>query len=145
MKKADEEDALGKAVGFWDPAGLTPDGSTEHLAVRCQTELNSRVSLSLTVGCIILEFVRNLPGYLSPPAGLKSAGILNGLGATSEAFAAGWGQIEANSAVCELSQSQAVGTAAAAGDFGLTVTTFSDASATQSKLEQLRSPTVVSL
>ena len=50
--------------------------------------------------------------------GLKSADVPNGLAAISEVPAAGWGQIVAYCAFCELSQDQPAGTPAAAGDFG---------------------------
>merc|ERR1712060_129985 len=48
--------------------------------------------------------------------------------------AAGWGQIVAYCAFCELSQDQSAGTAAAAGDFGWKVLTSGDAAEKQKKL-----------
>merc|ERR1712048_122071 len=66
--------------------------------------------------------------------GLKFADIPNGLGAISKVPAAGWAQIVAYGAFCELSQDQSAGTAAAAGDFGWKVLTSSDAAEKQSKL-----------
>merc|ERR1712228_302733 len=47
---------------------------------------------------------------------------------------AGWGQIVAYCAFCELSQDQSAGTAAAAGDFGWKVLTSGDAAEKQKKL-----------
>ncbi|CAK0811675.1 unnamed protein product [Prorocentrum cordatum] len=116
-------------VGFWDPAGFTADGSTENFARRRQTELkHGRVSMLATMGYITPEITGKLPGYLSPSAGLKFADIPNGLGAISKVPAAGWAQIVAYGAFCELSQDQSAGTAAAAGDFGFKVLTSSDPS-----------------
>ena len=48
--------------------------------------------------------------------------------------AAGWGQILAYMAFCEVSQDQSAGTKAAAGDFGFKVLTASDPAAKQKKL-----------
>ena len=50
----------------------------------------------------------------------------NGLAAISKVPAAGWGQILAYMAFCEVSQDQSPGTPAAAGDFGFKVLTSSD-------------------
>merc|ERR1719401_1656530 len=114
-------------VGFWDPAGFTADGNVENFARRRQTELkHGRVSMLATMGYITPEITGKLPGYLSPSAGLKFADIPNGLGAISKVPAAGWVQIVAYCAYCELSQNQSAGTPAAAGDFGWKVLTSSD-------------------
>merc|ERR1711933_634338 len=115
-------------VGFWDPVGFTKDGSTENFARRRSVELkHGRVSMLATMGYITPELTGKLPGYLSPSAGLKFADVPNGLGAISKVPAAGWAQIVAYGAFCELSQDQSAGTAAAAGDFGWKVLTSSDA------------------
>ena len=74
------------------------------------------------------------PGYLSPSAGLKFADVPNGLAAISKVPAAGWGQILAYMAFCEVSQDQSAGTAAAAGDFGFKVLTSSDPAEKTKKL-----------
>jgi hypothetical protein len=87
-----------------------------------------------TMGYITPEITGKLPGYLSPSAGLKFADIPNGLGAISKVPAAGWAQIVAYGAFCELSQDQSAGTAAAAGDFGWKVLTSGDAAEKQKKL-----------
>ena len=76
---------------------------------------------------------RKLPGYLSPSAGLKFADVPNGLAAISKVPAAGWGQILAYMAFCEVSQDQSAGTPAAAGDFGFKVLTASDPEAKKTK------------
>merc|ERR1719169_161663 len=81
-------------VGFWDPAGLSADGSTENFARRRQTELkHGRVSMLATMGYITPEITGKLPGFLSPSTGLKFADIPNGLAAISKVPAAGWAQI----------------------------------------------------
>eukprot|EP00437_Effrenium_voratum_P003080 CAMPEP_0181434966 /NCGR_PEP_ID=MMETSP1110-20121109/20090_1 /TAXON_ID=174948 /ORGANISM="Symbiodinium sp., Strain CCMP421" /LENGTH=193 /DNA_ID=CAMNT_0023558487 /DNA_START=73 /DNA_END=651 /DNA_ORIENTATION=+ len=94
-------------VGFWDPAGFTADGSTENFARRRQTELkHGRISMLATMGYITPEITGKFPGYLSPSAGLKFADVPNGLAAISKVPAAGWGQILAYMAFCEVSQDQ---------------------------------------
>jgi len=122
-------------VGFWDPAGFTADGSVENFARRRQTELkHGRVSMLATMGYITPEITGKLPGSLSPSTGLKFADIPNGLGAISKVPAAGWGQIVAYCAFCELSQDQSAGTAAAGGDFGWKLLTSSDPAEKTKKL-----------
>merc|ERR1712224_614381 len=64
----------------------------------------------------------------------KFADIPNGLGAISKVPAAGWAQIVAYGAFCELSQDQSPGTPAAAGDFGFKVLTSSDPAEKTKKL-----------
>merc|ERR1712232_1264788 len=99
------------------------------------TELkHGRISMLATMGYITPEITGKLPGYLSPKAGLKFADIPNGLGAISKVPTAGWAQIAAYCAFCELSQDQSAGTPAAAGDFGFKVLTASDADEKQKKL-----------
>eukprot|EP00959_Pyramimonas_sp_CCMP1952_P098091 2050285-Pyramimonas_sp.AAC.1 len=78
------------------------------------------------MGYITPEVSGKFPGYLSPSSELKFADIPNGLGAISKVPAAGWVQIVAYAAFCELSQNQSPGTPAAAGDFGWKVLTASD-------------------
>ena len=81
-----------------------------------------------------LRITGKLPGYLSPSAGLKFADVPNGLAAISKVPAAGWGQILAYMAFCEVSQDQSPGTPAAAGDFGFKVLTSSDPAEKTKKL-----------
>merc|ERR1712100_249943 len=114
-------------VGFWDPLGFTADGNAEDFARRRQTEIkHGRVSMLAAMGYITPELTGKLPGYLSPSMGLKFADIPNGLGAISKVPLAGWGQILAYGAFCELSQDQSPGTPGAKGDFGFKVLTSSD-------------------
>ena len=75
-----------------------------------------------------------MPGYLSPSAGLKFADVPNGLAAISKVPAAGWAQILAYMAFCEVSQDQSPGTPAAAGDFGFKVLTSADPAEKTKKL-----------
>eukprot|EP00972_Heterocapsa_arctica_P008598 1256445-Heterocapsa_arctica.AAC.1 len=70
------------------------------------------------MGYSALEITGKLPGYLSPPAGLKIVDVPSGLAAISKASAAGWGLILAYMAFCEISQDQPPSTAASQGDFG---------------------------
>merc|ERR1712087_246851 len=114
-------------VGFWDPAGFTADGNVENFQRRRQTELkHGRVSMLATIGYITPEITGKLPGYLSPSMGIKFADVPNGLAAISKVPSAGWAQILAYGAFCELSQDQSAGTPAAKGDYGFKVLTLSD-------------------
>ena len=81
-----------------------------------------------------MRITGKFPGYLSPSAGLKFADVPNGLAAISKVPAAGWGQILAYMAFCEVSQDQSAGTPAAAGDFGFKVLTSSDPAEKTKKL-----------
>eukprot|EP00913_Durusdinium_trenchii_P013320 g12502.t1 len=83
---------------------------------------------------VTLNAFENELGYLSPSAGLKFADVPNGLAAISKVPAAGWGQILAYMAFCEVSQDQSPGTPAAAGDFGFKVLTSSDPAEKTKKL-----------
>merc|ERR1712228_940364 len=135
LRAFDNELGVQDPVGFWDPAGFTADGSTENFARRRQTELkHGRISMLATMGYITPEITGKFPGYLSPSAGLKFADIPNGLAAISKVPAAGWAQIVAYGAFCELSQDQSPGTPAAAGDFGFKVLTSSDPAEKTKKL-----------
>ncbi|CAE8720838.1 unnamed protein product, partial [Polarella glacialis] len=122
-------------VGFWDPAGFTADGSAENFKRRRQTELkHGRISMLATMGYITPEITGKIPGFLSPSAGLKFADVPNGLAAISKVPAAGWGQILAYMAFCEVSQDQSAGTKAAAGDFDWKLLTSSDPEKLKGKL-----------
>merc|ERR1711988_238172 len=122
-------------VGFWDPAGFTADGSVEDFKRRRATEIkHGRISMLATMGYITPEITGKFPGYLSPSAGLKFADVPNGLAAISKVPAAGWGQILAYMAFCEVSQEQTPGTDAYAGDFGFKVLTSSDPAEKTKKL-----------
>ena len=135
LRAFENELGVQEPVGFWDPAGFTADGSVENFKRRRQTELkHGRISMLATMGYITPEITGKFPGYLSPSAGLKFADVPNGLAAISKVPAAGWGQILAYMAFCEVSQDQSAGTPAAAGDFGFKVLTSSDPAEKTKKL-----------
>ena len=122
-------------VGFWDPAGLSSDGSVENFQRRRTTEIkHGRISMLATMGYITPEITGKFPGFLSPSAGLKFADVPNGLAAISKVPAAGWAQILAYMAFCEVSQDQSPGTAAFAGDFGWKLITSDDPEVKKTKL-----------
>merc|ERR1719343_1688637 len=135
LRAFESELGVQEPMGFWDPAGLSADGSTENFARRRQTELkHGRISMLATMGYITPEFIGKLPGYLSPSLGLKFADIPNGLAAISKVPAAGWGQIVAYCAFCEVSGGFEDYKTGTPGDFGWKVLTSSDATEKQSKL-----------
>ena len=74
------------------------------------------------------------PGYLSPSMDLKFADIPNGLAAVGKVPVAGWAQILAYMAFCEISQKQIPGTPAYDGDFGWKVITSDDPEIKKKKL-----------
>merc|ERR1712176_1507565 len=87
------------------------------------------------MGYMTPEITGKLPGYLSPSTGLKFADVPNGLAAISKVPLAGWAQILAYGAFCELSQKQGPGTPGAKGDFGWKVLTSDDPQVLRSKLQ----------
>ena len=119
----------GIQLGFLQMAAL------RNFKRRRQTELkHGRISMLATMGYITPEITGKFPGYLSPSAGLKFADVPNGLAAISKVPAAGWGQILAYMAFCEVSQDQSAGTPAAAGDFGWKLITSTDPEVKKTKL-----------
>jgi hypothetical protein len=127
LRAFESEVGVQAPVGFWDPAGFTADGSVENFIRRRQTELkHGRISMLATMGYITPEITGKIPGFLSPSTGLKFADVPNGLAAISKVPAAGWGQILAYAAFCETSQDQSAGTKAAAGDFDLLASYYTD-------------------
>merc|ERR1719330_2083086 len=84
-----------------------------------------------TMGYITPEITGKLPGYLSPSNGLKVEDIPNGLGAISKVPAAGWLQILAYGAFCELSKEEA---SPGSGDYGFKVLTSDDPEVVRTKL-----------
>ncbi|KAL9139369.1 Light-harvesting complex [Amphidinium carterae] len=135
LRAFESERGVQDPVGFFDPLGFTADGSVENFKRRRQTEIkHGRVAMLATMGYITPEITGKLPGYLSPSTGVKYDDIPNGLGAISKVPAAGWGQMIAYAAFCELSQDQSAGTPAAEGDFGFKVLTSSDPAELEKKL-----------
>ncbi|CAE7583005.1 FCPF [Symbiodinium natans] len=116
-----------KVLTSSDPAEKTKKLSAE-LA-------NGRLAMMAIIGMFFQDTITGkFPGFLSPSAGLKFADVPNGLAAISKVPAAGWGQILAYMAFCEVSQDQSAGTPAAAGDFGFKVLTSSDPAEKTKKL-----------
>merc|ERR1712183_330046 len=135
LRAFESELGVQEPVGFWDPLGFSADGDVAAFKRRRSVELkHGRISMLATMGYITPEITGKLPGFLSPSTGVKFADIPNGLAAISKVPAAGWGQIVAYCAFCELSQDQSPGTAAAAGDFGFKVLTSSDPAEKTKKL-----------
>ncbi|KAL9139183.1 Light-harvesting complex [Amphidinium carterae] len=135
LRAFESERGVQDPVGFFDPLGFTADGSVENFKRRRQTEIkHGRVAMLATMGYITPEITGKLPGYLSPSTGVKYDDIPNGLGAISKVPAAGWGQMIAYAAFCELSQDQSAGNPAAEGDFGFKVLTSSDPAELEKKL-----------
>ena len=121
--------------GFWDPVGFTADGDVDAYKRRRQTEIkHGRIAMLATMGYMTPEITGKFPGYLSPSTGLKFADIPNGLAAISKVPVAGWGQILAWMAFCEVSKSQAPGTPGAVGDFGWKLITSEDPVVKERKL-----------
>merc|ERR1712224_1150396 len=109
LRAFENELGVQEPVGFWDPLGFTADGDVKSFKRRRSVELkHGRICMLATMGYITPEITGKLPGYLSPSAGLKFADIPNVLGAISKVPAAGWGQIVAYGAFCELSQDQSM-------------------------------------
>jgi len=135
MAAFENELGVQSPVGFWDPAGWTEDGSIENYKRRRQTEIkHGRIAMLATMGYITPELYGKFPGFLSPSLGIKFADVPLGLGAISKVPAAGWGQIIAYMAFCEVSSKQGPGTPGAAGDFGWKVLTSKDPAVVKSKL-----------
>merc|ERR1712032_1769543 len=121
-------------VGFWDPVGFTVDGDVENFMRRRETELkHGRISMLATMGYITPEITGKFPGYLSPSQDLAFNDIPNGLAAVSKVPAAGWAQIVAYGAYCEISGINNRGEAP--GDFGWKVLTSPDPEQRKNKLQ----------
>jgi len=114
-------------VGFWDPAGLTADGSVENFNRRRQTELkHGRIAMLATMGYITPEITGKFPGYISYSSKIAFADVPNGLAAFSKVPAGGWFQIASYMAFCEVSQDQSPGSPGGKGDFGWKLLTSDD-------------------
>merc|ERR1719293_641917 len=89
LRAFESETGVQPPVGFWDPLGLSDGGLVSEFKRRREVELkHGRVSMFATIGYIWPEYAR-LPGYLSPPYGVKFADVPNGLGAISKVPALG--------------------------------------------------------
>merc|ERR1711988_1306636 len=125
-------------VGYWDPLGLSKDGSVENFARRRQTEIkHGRISMLATMGYMTPEITGKFPGYLSYSQKIKFEDIPNGLGALSKVPAAGWLQIIGYMAMCENTRLDDLGYVGwgsdikrgTPGDFGFKVLTASEPAA----------------
>ncbi|CAK0817367.1 unnamed protein product, partial [Prorocentrum cordatum] len=93
LRAFESETGVQPPVGFWDPLGLSGDGSAFNFSRRREVELkHGRVSMFATIGYIVPEYYK-LPGFLSPSYGIQFAEVPNGLGALSKVPALGWLQI----------------------------------------------------
>merc|ERR1719161_716657 len=80
-----------------------------------------------TMGYITPEICGKLPGFLSQSQAIAFKDVPNGLAALSAVPLAGWAQIVAYCAFCELSQDQSIpNSPASRGEFGFQVLTSSD-------------------
>merc|ERR1712045_620849 len=122
-------------VGFWDPLGLASDGDVENFTRRRETELkHGRISMLATMGYITPEITGKFPGYLSPSQELAFSDIPNGLAAVSKVPGAGWAQIAAYAAYCEVSGINNR-PSEEPGDFGWKVLTSADPEEKKKKLQ----------
>jgi hypothetical protein len=89
-------------VGFWDPLGLSADGSIGNFKRRREVELkHGRLCMAVTIGYIVPEYYR-FDGYLSPAYGIKFSDMPNGLSAISKVPALGVAQIVGFAMLIEL-------------------------------------------
>merc|ERR1712241_131276 len=122
-------------VGFWDPLGLSADGSAARFKRRRETEIkHGRICMLATMGYITPELAGKLPGYLSPSQGIRFEDIPNGLGAISKVPAAGWLQIIAYFGFCEFSGGFDDYKTGTPGDYGWKVLTSEDSEEKTKKL-----------
>merc|ERR1719490_299674 len=121
-------------VGFWDPLGLSADGDVATFRRRRTTEIkHGRICMLATMGYITPEITGKWPGFFSNSLDLKFQDIPNGLAAVSKVPAAGWAQIVAYGAYCEISGINNRGEAP--GDFGFKVLTSADPEIKKKKLQ----------
>jgi len=93
LRAFESETGVQAPVGYWDPLGLSSDGSAFNFARRREVEIkHGRVSMFATIGYMVPEYYK-LPGFLSPSYGVEFADVPNGLGALSKVPALGWLQI----------------------------------------------------
>merc|ERR1719399_1015585 len=93
LRAFESETGVQPPVGYWDPLGLSSDGSAFNFSRRREVELkHGRVSMFATIGYMVPEYYK-LPGFLSPSYGVEFADVPNGLGALSKVPALGWLQI----------------------------------------------------
>jgi len=93
LRAFENETGVQPPVGFWDPLGLSADGSPSTFFRRREVEIkHGRVAMFATIGYIVPEYYR-FDGLLSPSFDLKFTDVPNGLAAISKVPAVGWAQI----------------------------------------------------
>jgi hypothetical protein len=91
-------------LGYWDPLGFSSEGDAKSFARRRHVEVkHGRICMLATMGYITPEVAGKFPGKISFSENLKFQDIPNGLAAISKVPGAGWIQIFAYAAYCEIS------------------------------------------
>jgi hypothetical protein len=137
LRAFENELGIQAPVGFWDPLGLAANGDVPSFRRRRETEIkHGRVSMLAAMGYMTPEITGKWPGYLSPSGGLKYEDIPNGLAAISKIPGAGWIQIFAYCAYCEVSgmSSRTDKGYEKCGEFGFKVITSDDPATLKNKL-----------
>jgi len=102
LRAFENETGVQPPVGFWDPLGLSADGSEFTYKRRREVELkHGRVSMAATIGYMVPEYYK-FPGFLSPTYDVQFSDVPNGLGALSKVPALGWCQIVGFAGLIEL-------------------------------------------
>jgi hypothetical protein len=102
LRAFENETGVQPPVGFWDPLGLSADGSIGNFKRRREVELkHGRLCMAVTIGYIVPEYYR-FDGYLSPAYGIKFSDMPNGLSAISKVPALGVAQIVGFAMLIEL-------------------------------------------
>merc|ERR1719411_1348648 len=102
LRAFENETGVQPPVGFWDPLGLSADGSEFTYKRRREVELkHGRLSMAATIGYMVPEYYK-FPGYLSPTYDVQFSDVPNGLGALSKVPALGWCQIVGFAGLIEL-------------------------------------------
>merc|ERR1740129_2150982 len=95
LRAFENESGVQPPVGYWDPLGLSADGSPGTFFRRREVEIkHGRVSMFACMGYIAPEYY-NFPGVLSTTYVLQFEDVPNGLGALSKVPSLGWCQIVA--------------------------------------------------
>jgi len=102
LRAFENETGVQPPVGFWDPLGLSADGSPSTFSRRREVEIkHGRVAMFATIGYIVPEYFR-FDGLLSPSYDLRFTDVPNGLAAISKVPAVGWAQIVFFAGILEL-------------------------------------------
>jgi len=121
--------------GFFDPFGFTADGRVASFRRRRQHQTDGRFCRWATTGLITPEITAKLPSCLSSSAGSKFKGGPSDWGTISKVPSLDCAtSMIALDGLCELSQDQSAGTAAAEGSCGFMVLTSSNAAEGEKEL-----------